>query len=143
MSSWICPSCSNVLSFNHSSWCCSNGHVYDVAKEGYVNLLLVQHKNSKQPGDSKQMVNGRRGFLEQGHYAPLADAISGIYNQYLTQQTTQNDASFFDAGCGEGDSSDSIGWLGARHLVCGLLSDEARSVLGTVEHRCCGFHRLC
>jgi 23S rRNA (guanine745-N1)-methyltransferase len=76
-----------------------------VAKEGYVNLLLVQHKNSKQPGDNKEMVNSRRAFLEQGFYQPLADSISKIFNQHLTTLTTikdQAEVNFFDAGCGEG-----------------------------------------
>jgi 23S rRNA (guanine745-N1)-methyltransferase len=76
--------------------------VYDVAKEGYVNLLLAQHKNSKQPGDNKQMVNGRRTFLELGFYQPLADAISNIFNQHLATLTDESEVNFFDAGCGEG-----------------------------------------
>jgi 23S rRNA (guanine745-N1)-methyltransferase len=108
MSSWKCPSCSNVLLLNNKVWACTNGHSYDVAKEGYVNLLLVQHKNSKQPGDNKEMVDGRRAFLEQGFYQPLADSISKIFNQHLTTLTTlstiedQTEVNFFDAGCGEG-----------------------------------------
>jgi 23S rRNA (guanine745-N1)-methyltransferase len=83
-------------------WSCSNGHVYDVAKEGYVNLLLVQNKNSKEPGDNKQMVNGRRAFLEQGFYQPLVDSISDIFNQHLVTLQNQTEVKFFDAGCGEG-----------------------------------------
>lgn len=111
MSSWKCPSCSNVLFLNNKTWACTNGHSYDVAKEGYVNLLLVQHKNSKQPGDNKEMVNGRRAFLEQGFYQPLADSISKIFNQHLITLSTlstlptiedQTEVNFFDAGCGEG-----------------------------------------
>jgi len=91
-----------VLSLNNQIWACSNGHSHDVAKEGYVNLLLVQHKNSKQPGDNKQMVNGRRAFLALGFYQPLADAISNIFNQHLATLTPESEVSFFDAGCGEG-----------------------------------------
>lgn len=102
MSSWKCPSCSNVLSLNNRNWACTNGHSYDVAKEGYVNLLLAQHKNSKQPGDNKEMVNGRRAFLEQGFYQPLADSISTIFNQHLATLVDKADVNFFDAGCGEG-----------------------------------------
>jgi 23S rRNA (guanine745-N1)-methyltransferase len=102
MSSWKCPSCSNVLSLNNRNWACTNGHSYDVAKEGYVNLLLAQHKNSKQPGDNKEMVNGRRAFLEQGFYQPLADSISKIFNRHLVTLAGQTDVNFFDAGCGEG-----------------------------------------
>ena len=102
MSSWKCPSCSNVLSLNNRNWACTNGHSYDVAKEGYVNLLLAQHKNSKQPGDNKEMVNGRRAFLEQGFYQPLADSISTIFNKHLATLVDKADVNFFDAGCGEG-----------------------------------------
>jgi len=108
MSIWKCPSCSNELVLNNTVWGCKNGHNYDVAKEGYVNLLLVQHKNSKQPGDNKQMVNGRRAFLDQGFYQPLADAISKIFNQHLATLTEQTVVNFFDAGCGEGYYMDQV-----------------------------------
>jgi 23S rRNA (guanine745-N1)-methyltransferase len=91
-----------VLLLDNKVWVCTNGHSYDVAKEGYVNLLLVQNKNSKQPGDNKQMVNGRRAFLEQGFYKPLADVITEIFNQHLVTLTNQTEGNFFDAGCGEG-----------------------------------------
>ncbi|MFT5840951.1 MAG: 23S rRNA (guanine745-N1)-methyltransferase [Flavobacteriales bacterium] len=99
---WKCPACSSVLLLDNKVWVCTNGHSYDVAKEGYVNLLLVQNKNSKQPGDNKQMVNGRRAFLEQGFYKPLADVITEIFNQHLVTLTNQTEGNFFDAGCGEG-----------------------------------------
>jgi 23S rRNA (guanine745-N1)-methyltransferase len=102
MFSWKCPACSSVLLLNNGIWTCENGHSYDVAKEGYVNLLLVQQKNSKQPGDNKQMVNGRRTFLEQGFYQPLADSISDIFSRHLATLKDQTEVSFFDAGCGEG-----------------------------------------
>jgi 23S rRNA (guanine745-N1)-methyltransferase len=102
MFSWKCPSCSSVLLLDNKVWTCTNGHSYDVAKEGYVNLLLVQNKKSKEPGDNKEMVNGRRAFLEQGFYQPLADSISNIFNQHLATLADQTEVSFFDAGCGEG-----------------------------------------
>jgi 23S rRNA (guanine745-N1)-methyltransferase len=99
---WKCPACATALILQEKTWSCLNGHSYDVAKEGYVNLLLVQQKNSKQPGDNKEMVNGRRAFLEQGYYQPLADAIANLFIQHLTSLKGQKDVSFFDAGCGEG-----------------------------------------
>ncbi|MEP1448853.1 MAG: 23S rRNA (guanine(745)-N(1))-methyltransferase [Paraglaciecola sp.] len=102
MSLWKCPSCSNMLLLSNKVWACINGHSFDVAKEGYVNLLLAQHKNSKQPGDNKEMVNGRRAFLEQGFYQPLAEAIATIFKQHLLSLKDQTEVNFFDAGCGEG-----------------------------------------
>lgn len=108
MSLWKCPGCSNVLLLKNKVWSCINGHSFDVAKEGYVNLLLAQHKNSKQPGDNKEMVNGRRAFLEQGFYQPLADAIATIFKQYLLGLKDQSEVNFFDAGCGEGYYMDQV-----------------------------------
>jgi 23S rRNA (guanine745-N1)-methyltransferase len=88
------------------TWACVNGHRFDRAKEGYVNLLLAQHRNSKQPGDDKQMVLARRTFLSQGHYAPLAQALSELIVKHMAQDNEQ--LSLFDAGCGEGYYLDAI-----------------------------------
>ena len=77
------------------SWRCENGHSYDVAKQGYVNLLPVQNKRSKDPGDSKAMVQARREFLEQGYYEPLAQVLADTV-------LAQGEQTVLDAGCGEG-----------------------------------------
>ncbi|KTG24655.1 rRNA (guanine-N1)-methyltransferase [Idiomarina sp. WRN-38] len=91
----ICPLDKQPLQLNERTWRCENGHSYDVAKQGYVNLLPVQNKRSKDPGDSKSMVQARRHFLSQGFYQPLADALSDSV-------LSVGDQSILDAGCGEG-----------------------------------------
>ncbi|MGM7319050.1 putative RNA methyltransferase [Idiomarina sp. ST10R2A5] len=91
----ICPLDGKPLRLNERSWRCGNNHSYDVAKQGYVNLLPVQNKRSKDPGDSKAMVQARREYLEQGHYQPLARALA---NTVLAE----GDQAVLDAGCGEG-----------------------------------------
>ncbi|MCK5003022.1 MAG: methyltransferase domain-containing protein [Gammaproteobacteria bacterium] len=78
---------------------CANGHSFDIAKQGYVNLLPVQHKKSKNPGDSKAMVQARTRFLDTGFYKPIADLLSDIIFQQLDND---KDNCIFDAGCGEG-----------------------------------------
>ena len=100
---WQCPLCELVLTNKGQQWKCENNHSYDVAKEGYVNLLLPQHKNSKSPGDSKEMVVARRAFLSEHHYRPLAHKISNILTTTLTyQHASLSPFSIFDGGCGEG-----------------------------------------
>ncbi len=86
------------------SWSCSNGHSFDVAKQGYLNLLPVQQKRSKDPGDSKAMVSARREFLNSGFYQPLAKSIAEEVLRYAEQQNTsaKNPLRVLDAGCGEG-----------------------------------------
>ncbi len=73
---------------------CSNGHQFDRAKEGYFNLLPVQYKNSREPGDAKQQLNARHAFLKVGFFSPLACA--------LKQLIPMDTKSLLDIGCGEG-----------------------------------------
>ena len=112
MSVWICPTCSAPLEQKANTQSCINAHSFDVAKEGYVNLLLAQHKNSKAPGDNKQMVAGRRAFLESGLYQPLAQTLCGMFKLHLTSPPKGQSLNLFDAGCGEGYY---LNWL-AEHL---------------------------
>lgn len=84
-------------------------HSFDQAKEAYVNLLLAQHKNSKDPGDNKDMVNARRGFLAKDHYQPLANTIADLLLEHSPKDDIDaNGLSVLDAGCGEGYYLDKI-----------------------------------
>lgn len=96
--SLICPLCHLALQLHASSYRCASGHQFDRAKEGYVNLLPVQHKGSREPGDSAEMLQARRAFLEAGHYQPLRDRVAQRLAQLLTTQPAQ----LLDIGCGEG-----------------------------------------
>lgn len=96
-SQYLCPLCQQPLTLQEKSYCCENKHSFDLAKEGYVNLLPVQFKHSKDPGDNKAMVNARRAFLEKGYYQPLVDKLLAIKYQHAPEAKH-----IFDAGCGEG-----------------------------------------
>jgi len=94
---YLCPLCQQTLTLTDQSYCCKNNHSFDQAKQGYVNLLPVQFKHSKDPGDNKNMVAARRAFLNKGFYQPLVDKMLMLYQQY-----GQLDDPLLDAGCGEG-----------------------------------------
>ena len=94
---YICPLCQQALTLTDKTYRCINNHSFDQAKQGYVNLLPVQFKHSKAPGDNKNMVNARRAFLDKGFYQPLVDKMLALYQQYGEQN-----APLLDAGCGEG-----------------------------------------
>ncbi|MDZ7923686.1 MAG: methyltransferase domain-containing protein [Marinagarivorans sp.] len=93
---FLCPSCKQSLKAKGAgSLACSNNHSFDIAKEGYLNLLLAQHKRSKQPGDDATMMACRQQFLNTGHYEFLV--------RYLAEQFTAiQPANLLDIGCGEG-----------------------------------------
>lgn len=92
---FICPLCRLALQQQPKQWSCASGHNFDVAREGYVNLLPVQHKKSRAPGDSMEMLRARREFLDAGHYRPLLDAMLELLTPLRAQ-------SLLDMGCGEG-----------------------------------------
>lgn len=78
---------------------CTSGHSFDVARQGYVNLLPVQNKKSKEPGDSKEMVAARGRFLESGCYQAIADLVN---ETVLANLPVGEERCVVDAGCGEG-----------------------------------------
>lgn len=94
-----CPLDGNPLHRRGPAWRCADGHSFDVAKEGYIHLLPVQHKRSRDPGDSKAMVAARRRFLNAGHYAPIGAAVS---QAVLAGGLADGRLRCLDAGCGEG-----------------------------------------
>ncbi|WP_296754444.1 putative RNA methyltransferase [Thiobacillus sp.] len=94
-----CPLDGTSLHCTGSAWTCASGHSFDIASQGYTNLLPVQHKRSRDPGDSKEMVAARRRFLAAGFYRPIAAAVSRAVLAGLPADAT---ISCLDAGCGEG-----------------------------------------
>lgn len=96
--SYQCPICHQPLSPEATALRCDNRHQFDRAKEGYVNLLPVQHKRSRQPGDSAEMMLARREFLDGGYYQPLQKKVCELFEQVLPVSSL----SILDLGCGEG-----------------------------------------
>ncbi|KEK27971.1 23S rRNA methyltransferase [Shewanella xiamenensis] len=86
-----------------------------MAKEGYVNLLPVQKKNSKDPGDNQQMMFARREFLNAGYYQILSDRVNQLALQYASSAQQ-----ILDIGCGEGYYSHRLYNALVAHHFCYL-----------------------
>src|SRR5215471_11482909 len=71
-----CPVCHEPLTNLGPLYQCPKGHTFDIAKQGYVNLLLAHQRKSKQPGDNKEMILARTHFLEQGYYQPISEKVN-------------------------------------------------------------------
>jgi len=91
-----CPVCGKTLEKSDSAYRCPQSHSFDIARQGYVNLLTVDKKHSLHPGDTREQVLSRREFLEGGFYAPIAMALIAAAREL--------DAAgpILDVGCGEG-----------------------------------------
>ena len=99
MTPFICPLCQTEFTQTNNTQICENNHHFDIAKENYLNLLPVNAKNSKNPGDNKEMMMARRAFLDSGGYRPLADKLSALVSGLLEKT---HEAALLDLGCGEG-----------------------------------------
>lgn len=91
-SPFCCPVCKARLLGDGKRLFCPEGHSFDLAKEGYVNLLPGK-KGAH--GDDRTMTEARRRFLEKGHYLPLRLTVT----RRLLESAPD---AVLDAGCGEG-----------------------------------------
>lgn len=98
MPNLICPVCALALTRQDKSYLCGNRHTFDIARQGYVNLHLVNQKKTQEPGDNKEMVLAREAFLNQHHYAPISEAIVDC----LEAKLSGYNMAIADVGCGVG-----------------------------------------
>lgn len=116
-----CPLDGDPLSQSGNSWRCEAGHSFDAARQGYVHLLPVQKKRSRDPGDSKDMVAARQRFLSAGHYEAISDALNQAVAGTLSAARAEP-VRILDAGCGEGYYT--------RRLGEALAANQETAVLG-------------
>lgn len=116
---------------------CARGHSFDLAREGYLNLL-----RSRRTGDSKEMLLARRAFLDRGHYQPLAGALADTVGAFLGEQAGAGGCPLrvLDAGCGEGYYLDRLGQrLSEAPGLVGMLLiglDSAKEAIRMAAKRC-------
>jgi 23S rRNA (guanine745-N1)-methyltransferase len=108
---------------------CERNHHFDLARHGYINLLPVHYKASRDPGDSKDMIAARRNVLEAGIYQPLATAVSQCINDHVFN-TSDVAHMITDAGCGDGYYTaiiaDNLAALELQHPVTVLGVDISK-----------------
>ena len=95
-----CPVCGRAFSENGGALRCEAGHSFDLAKEGYVNLLTGS-KPADAMGDNKQAARYRRDFLNKDYYALLRDALAGRF--------AGRAGTLLDLCCGEGYYTAALG----------------------------------
>ncbi len=88
-----CPVCGGSLNADVNTMSCESGHAFDIAKEGYVNLLR-SGKSGDRIGDDKISARCRRDFLNKNYYRNLRDYLQSLF--------AQRHGSVLDICCGEG-----------------------------------------
>ena len=119
---FCCPLCGGALTRQEHRAVCPQGHSFDVARQGYVHLLPVNKMHSKLPGDSREMVEGRRRFLEAGYYAPFRQELCRLAAACASQLGSPAGKGLLlcDAGCGEGYYTAGLHEALPQARVCGF-----------------------
>ena len=137
MSLFICPLCQSTLQPADHTWRCDGSlnpkqttHPFDVARQGYINLLPVQQKKSKAPGDSHQSIEARKRFLNAEHYQPLNDLICQKMTALLMAKKASlkqknKPINWLDIGCGEGYYTQAMAQTGMDMLIAADISKPA------------------
>lgn len=94
-----CPVCNGELRLWEHSLRCAGGHCYDIAKYGYVNLLL---RAKREKNYSKDSFLKRKQVLENGYYSHILKELLALLECYDTGNI------LLDAGCGEGYYSSEV-----------------------------------
>ena len=98
----VCPVCRAALEQQERCYCCPEGHSFDLARQGYLNLLLSHQRRSKHPGDSKEMIKARQTFLNEGHYLPIYSALEQLVLKHIKKDEHSQTLQITDLACGEG-----------------------------------------
>ncbi|HHY25519.1 MAG TPA: methyltransferase domain-containing protein [Desulfitobacterium dehalogenans] len=97
-----CPICHNSIQLiNRKSLICGDKHCFDLAKQGYVNLLSHGIKTKY----NKQLFEARKLLAQSGFFEPLNEQLCELIQMDLNlSEAKPQDCSLkiLDAGCGEG-----------------------------------------
>ena len=79
----ICPVCGAALEPQGTAWRCAQGHCFDVARQGYVNLLTV---TQKQNAGRYTSISWTRDGFDYILYSqkPEMNMVSGLAVPFIT-----------------------------------------------------------
>jgi SAM-dependent methyltransferase len=94
----VCPYCGAFVSCAGGSLRCTAGHVFNIARQGYVSMLPAGARGDN--GDTAAMVQARADFLAAGHYAGIATELAQATAEVTA--TLEAEGCVIDVGAGTG-----------------------------------------
>lgn len=74
-----CAHCGAPFTTESGRLRCANEHTFDIARQGYVNLL----PGAAAGGDTAEMVAARAEFLNRGHYTHIVDELAELARHHV------------------------------------------------------------
>nr|WP_205861034.1 methyltransferase domain-containing protein [Planosporangium flavigriseum] len=112
-----CPVCSAALHGATGAVRCDEGHSFDLARQGYVDLSAGRLTH---PGDTAEMIAARQSLLAAGHFGVLTEALVAAVGDRLPGLVV-------DVGAGTGQHL--AGLLEARPEDLGIAIDVSKPAL--------------
>lgn len=114
-----CPHCGGGLTERAGALVCESGHAFDIARQGYVNLLPGGAHTGT--ADTPAMVAARAAFLARGHFSAIDQALGDLVSDSIAGV----DGCILDVGAGT-----------AEHLAAVLdrLPDRVGLALDLSKH---------
>lgn len=85
-----CPVCGDALALTGRTASCPQRHAYDLAKQGYLNLLPSASTGIE--GDTGEMIQAREDFLAEGFYEPIRGALIAATAEALGEKVLDDAA---------------------------------------------------
>ncbi|MFP4976024.1 putative RNA methyltransferase [Paenibacillus sp. CN-4] len=118
---FACPVCGTEMAMNREGTAglvCTAGHRFDMARQGYINLLA----KGGTPSYDKQWFEARRIVSRSGFFAPLDKELARILQEI--PELLAEEGALLEAGCGEGSH------LGAVHAMLAVDGQRQPAACG-------------
>lgn len=115
-----CPLCGEALSREDAAYRCPAGHSFDVARQGYVNLLPPGAHTGT--ADTPAMLDARQAVLAGPHFGPLVERVG----EAVALAAAHHPGCIVDVGAGTGEYlAAALGRLPGRHGIALDISRHA------------------
>lgn len=119
-----CPICNANLELDGQSMICPSRHTFDIAKQGYLNLLM---KKKTFDNYDKISFQSRKIILEKGYYNHVLEVVAELLRY------TESCTSVLDVGCGEGFYSRKLSAMTGKDIVAFDISKESVQIAAKAD----------
>lgn len=119
-----CPICNSNLELAGQSMICPSRHTFDIAKQGYLNLLM---KKKTFDNYDKISFQSRKIILEKGYYNHVLEVVAELL------RSTESCTSVLDVGCGEGFYSRKLSAITGKDIVAFDISKESVQIAAKAD----------